>query len=78
MTDHGLAEVIGAAGIFVLLTVIVWQFAATWRARSVLARETEYRALVESVNRQLGDLGGQVGQVQLRLDSIEHVLKDVE
>jgi len=85
MTYHGWQEIIGVAGIFTLLTVAVWQFAATWRAKAVLAREREYRKLVESgVKTQenteslLSDLRDQLTRVQSRLDSVEHVLKDVE
>ncbi|AEV81920.1 hypothetical protein ACWT_0905 [Actinoplanes sp. SE50] len=40
-------SLLAAAGIFVVLIVIVWQLAATWRARLATAREAQYRELAE-------------------------------
>lgn len=36
---------VGAGGVFLLLIVIVWQIAATWRARMLAAREEQHRQL---------------------------------
>lgn len=40
-----LAAGFGTAGVFALLIVIVWQLAATWRARMLATREDEYKRL---------------------------------
>lgn len=36
---------LGTAGAFALMIVIIWQVAATWRARMLAAREGEYKQL---------------------------------
>ncbi|MGO4428890.1 hypothetical protein AB4Z54_61720 [Streptomyces sp. MCAF7] len=36
---------VGAGGVFVFLIVVVWQIAATWRARMLSAREEQYKQL---------------------------------
>ncbi|MBA0053845.1 hypothetical protein E0L36_24210 [Streptomyces sp. AJS327] len=38
---------IGTAGVFVLMIVVVWQIAATWRARMLAAREEKYKELAQ-------------------------------
>jgi hypothetical protein len=83
------AEPVGAAGLFILLTVVVSvaivQVMATVRAKAALAREAEYRALAESVvtvqqaiDKQLGALAEQSEQTRQRLAAIERILADVE
>ncbi|MGZ3145672.1 hypothetical protein ACVDFE_27505 [Lentzea chajnantorensis] len=51
MSPYDWQEIIGVVGVFVLITavttVLIWQLAATWRAKAALARENEYRALAE-------------------------------
>jgi hypothetical protein len=75
-------EVFGVIGVFLLitvvLTVIIWQFGANWRAKAVLAREEEYRKLAEQslavqqeTERRLADIDG-------RMASLERILKEVE
>jgi hypothetical protein len=54
-TVGALAGAVGAAGLFALLMVIVWQVAATWRARMVAAREQQYKDLSERYARLLED-----------------------
>ncbi|RNL72060.1 hypothetical protein [Streptomyces sp. I6] len=39
------AGAIGAGGVFLFLMVVVWQVAATWRARMLAAREDQYKRL---------------------------------
>lgn len=36
---------LGTVGVFALMIVIVWQVAATWRARMLAAREGQYKQL---------------------------------
>ncbi|MGW6495308.1 hypothetical protein [Nonomuraea angiospora] len=78
-------QVAGAIGIFTLLTVIVWQLAATRRAKTLLVREQEYRRMAEEgiatqqrIERQLDELGGRLADVQARMDSMERILQQVE
>ncbi|WNV90395.1 hypothetical protein [Umezawaea sp. Da 62-37] len=89
MNWHQWQEVIAVIGVFVLLTAVItvgiWQFAVTWRAKAALAREHEYRALVERVvtaqensERQLADLDGRLADMQSRVHSVERILKEVE
>ena len=89
MTGQDWTEVVGTIGVFALVisvaTVGIWQLAATWRSRAVLAREREYRTLAdrsalvqESTERQLAEIGGRLAEMQTRLQSVERVLKDVE
>jgi len=61
------AAALGTAGFFVLLTVIVWQLAATWRARMLAAREEEYRRLAQKYAQLLED------NVELHRRSIEEL-----
>ncbi|MFG2757843.1 hypothetical protein [Streptomyces wuyuanensis] len=39
------AGAVGAGGVFLFLMVVVWQVAATWRARMLAAREEQYKRL---------------------------------
>lgn len=52
-TNDDWVGLLAAAGIFVVLLVIVWQVAATWRARLATAREEQYRELAEKCARLL-------------------------
>ncbi|MGA4843757.1 hypothetical protein [Streptomyces sp. G45] len=50
-----LVGAVGAGGFFTLLIVIVWQLAATWRARMLTTREHEYRKLATQYAQLLED-----------------------
>ncbi len=89
MSSNDWQELLGVIGVFVLLTsvatVSIWQFAATSRAKALLARESEYRSLAdkavvvqEGTERRLTEITGQLVEVQTRLKSLELILKDVE
>lgn len=82
-------EVVGVVGLFVLLTAVItvtiWQLAASWRARAVLAREQEYRTLAaaavrtqENTERHLAELGGRLTEMQSRMESLERMLAVVD
>ncbi|WP_314178350.1 hypothetical protein [Streptomyces winkii] len=49
------AAAIGTAGVFTLLIVLVWQIAATWRARMLAAREEQYKELARKYAELLED-----------------------
>lgn len=46
---------LGTAGVFALLIVLVWQIAATWRARMLAAREEQYKQLAQKYAQLLED-----------------------
>lgn len=79
----------GAIGIFILLTtvisVIIWQVAATRRAKVLLVREQEYRRIAEegvatqqNTEHRLNELGERLAEIQNRMASIERILQQVE
>nr|WP_042195639.1 hypothetical protein [Kibdelosporangium sp. MJ126-NF4]CEL22135.1 conserved hypothetical protein; putative secreted protein [Kibdelosporangium sp. MJ126-NF4]CTQ92916.1 conserved hypothetical protein; putative secreted protein [Kibdelosporangium sp. MJ126-NF4] len=89
MSWRGWQEVIGVVGVFVLITVVltvtIWQLAATWRAKANLAREQEYRTIAEGavaaqqeVRRELAELNRQLTELRTRVDSVHRILSDVE
>ena len=85
MDGHEVAEVVGAIGIFTIITITIWQLFATWRAKAALTREAEYRDLAaravrshEESNRQLADLSEQLSDLRTRMTQLERVLTEVE
>ncbi|MEO3755179.1 hypothetical protein [Streptomyces sp. B6B3] len=89
MNDRDVTEVIGAVGIFgmisVVVTIVVWNMAATWRARATLARDHEYRTLAdqavqqqEALQRQLADIVDRITDLQDRVRSMERIIKEIE
>jgi hypothetical protein len=85
MSSSDWQEIIGTIGFFALISLVIWQLAATWRARSQLAREKEYRTIAdrsvlvqEGTERQLTEISGRLTEMQARLKSLERVLKEVE
>lgn len=46
---------VASAGFFALLIVVVWQIAATWRARMLAAREEQYRQMAVKYQQLLED-----------------------
>ena len=82
-------EVIGTIGLFALVltvvTLLIWQIGATWRAKAVLARQDEYRALAskavlvqENTERHLAEQGRTLAEMHSRLQVLERILKDAE
>lgn len=76
---------LGTGGVFVLLIVIVWQTAATWRARMLAAREEKYQEMarnyasllednVELQRRTLEELT----ETRKSLASMEKMMREVE
>lgn len=84
-----MVEVAGTIGLLLLvtivITVVVWQLTATWRAKALLGREEVYRKMVEdaarsqeSIDRQLADLSERLTTMDARMASLERILKEVE
>ncbi|MGY1437265.1 hypothetical protein [Streptomyces reniochalinae] len=61
------AAALGTGGVFVLLIVVVWQLAATWRARMLAAREQQYKQLALKYAQLLED------NVELHRRSVEEL-----
>lgn len=61
------AAALGTGGAFVLLIVVVWQIAATWRARMLAARDQQYRELAVKYAQLLED------NVELHRRSVEEL-----
>ncbi|MGA5374448.1 hypothetical protein ACPCSD_25740 [Streptomyces griseoincarnatus] len=87
-----LVGAVGAAGFFSLMIVIVWQVAATWRARMLAAREEQYKELatryaqlledtVELQHRTAEDqrwLLEDLAQTRLAVGSMEKMMREIE
>ena len=89
MDGHDLTEVVGAFGLFALvttvLTTLIWQFAATRRAKVQVVRELEYRKIAEQAvatqrktEVQLREIGETLTALQGRMDVLERILQTVE
>ncbi|MEU5103494.1 hypothetical protein AB0H07_14530 [Streptomyces sp. NPDC021354] len=89
MDGHDWTEVVGAFGLFALvttvLTTVIWQFAATRRAKAQVVRELEYRKLAESATavqqgteERLKEISERLTEMQVRMDSLERILQTVE
>ncbi|MGW1404927.1 hypothetical protein [Streptomyces sp. NPDC002403] len=89
MNTRGWQEIIGAVGIFgmviVIVTIVVWNMAATWRARAILARDYEYRTLAEkavrnedAIEQKLTAIDEHLADLRTRMHSVERVLKEIE
>jgi Tfp pilus assembly protein PilO len=68
-----------------VVVVIIWQVAASIRARAIVSREQEYRGLAQQVvgtqetaQRQLAELTDRMADIQARMALLERVLKEVE
>ncbi|MEU0398544.1 hypothetical protein ABZ208_38610 [Streptomyces sp. NPDC006208] len=83
--NANLVGAVGAGGLFLLLIVIVWQVAATWRARALAARDEQYRQLADKYARLLDDSTelhrrtlDELTQARLSLTSMEKMMREVE
>ncbi|MEU9959033.1 hypothetical protein [Streptomyces sp. NPDC050982] len=87
-----LVGAVGAAGLFSLLIVIVWQVAATWRARMLAAREQQYKELASKYAQLLEDTVelqrrtveeqrqtlDELTQTRLSVNSMEKMMREIE
>ncbi|MFC8663328.1 MULTISPECIES: hypothetical protein [Streptomyces] len=87
-----LVGAVGAAGLFSLLIVIVWQVAATWRARMLAAREQQYKELAAKYAQLLEDTVelqrrtveeqrqtlDELTQTRLSVNSMEKMMREIE
>ncbi|MEV0112582.1 hypothetical protein AB0H77_04880 [Streptomyces sp. NPDC050844] len=83
---------VGAAGVFLLMIVIVWQIAATWRARMLASREEQYKTLALKYAQLLEDnvelhrrsteemriTRKELAQTRQSLASVEKMMREIE
>jgi hypothetical protein len=76
-------------GVFILVTsvivVLIWTRTTTTRAKALLSRESDYRALSEegaktqqTLLRQLETVNSRLEDMQNRMDGVERILKETE
>jgi hypothetical protein len=80
-----LAAGFGTAGFFALLIVVVWQIAATWRARMLASREVEYKKLAFKYSELLEDnteilrrYTDELAETRKSVSSMERMMREVE
>ncbi|RII11332.1 hypothetical protein DSC45_29010 [Streptomyces sp. YIM 130001] len=79
------AGAIGAGGVFLFLIVVVWQIAATWRARMLASREEQYKQMALKYQQLLEDnielhrrSIEEMTQTRASLSSVEKMMREVE
>jgi hypothetical protein len=84
--NDGLMIFLATAGLLsIILVVVIWQLAVTWRAKAALVREGEYRQLSEravagheQTQRRLDDISSQLSEATARLAAIEKSLTVID
>jgi phage shock protein A len=84
--NDGLLIFLASAGLLsIVLIVVIWQLAASWRAKAVLAREAEYRTLgdraiatQQETQPRLEAIGAQLTAAHARLAAIERSLTVID
>lgn len=79
------AAALGTGGVFVLLIVVVWQLAVTWRARMLAAREERYKQLAEQYAKLLEDsvelqrrTADELAETRRSVASMERMMREIE
>ena len=85
MTPELMGPTIFAALVTIVVLFVIWQLAATYRAKSALAREGEFRALAEnavaaqaSTEAQLAELTRLHTESSTRLAAIEKAITVID
>jgi hypothetical protein len=65
------------AGFFTVVVVVVWQVAATWRARMIAVRDQAYQRLAEESATTQRQLATDLADVRSRVVEIEKLLREV-
>ena len=84
--NDGLLIFLATAGLLsIILVVVIWQLAVTWRAKAALVREGEYRQLGEravasheETQRHLDGISSQLADARARLIAIEKSLTVID
>ncbi|SDJ56375.1 hypothetical protein [Streptomyces indicus] len=79
------AGAVGAGGLFLFLIVVVWQLAATWRARMLAAREEQYKLMALKYQQLLEDsvemqrrTVEELTQARMSVASMEKMMREIE
>lgn len=79
------AAALGTGGVFLLMIVLVWQIAATWRARMLAAREREYKELAQKYAQLLEDntelqrrLLEEMNETRQSVTSMERMMREID
>jgi len=85
MNDALLVFLATAGLLSIILVVVIWQLAVTWRAKAVLVREGEYRQLAEravtsheETQRRLDGIASQLAESRAQLIAIEKTLTVID
>jgi hypothetical protein len=84
--NDGLLVFLATAGLLsIILVVVIWQLAVTWRAKAALVREGEYRQLAEravtgneETQRRLDGIAAQLTEARAQLIAIEKTLTVID
>lgn len=83
--SEDLVGAVGAAGVFLLAIVTVWQIAATWRARMLAGREDEYKKLTAKYAELLEDTvelqrrtQQDLSETRASITSMERMMREIE
>jgi hypothetical protein len=84
--NDGLLVFLATAGLIsIILVVVIWQLAVTWRAKAALVREGEYRQLAEravasneETQRRLDGIASQLTEARAQLVAIEKTLTVID
>lgn len=84
--NDGLLVFLATAGLLsIILMVVIWQLAVTWRAKAALVREGEYRQLSEravatheETQRRLDGIATQLAEARAQLIAIEKTLTVID
>jgi hypothetical protein len=68
----GIALVIGA-----IVIVLIWQLAATYRAKASLAREEAYRRLADQAVSAQAETAAALAEIRPKIAAIEQLLRQV-
>ncbi|WP_419996785.1 hypothetical protein [Streptomyces boninensis] len=76
---------VGAAGFFALLIVVVWQIAATWRAKMLASREEQYKQMTLKYQQLLEDnlelhrrSLDELSETRRTVSSVEKMMREIE
>jgi len=84
--NDGLLVFLATAGLLsIILVVVIWQLAVTWRAKAALVREGEYRQLAEravtsheETQGRLDGIASQLAEARAQLIAIEKTLTVID
>jgi hypothetical protein len=75
----------GVVMVTAIVVIVIWQIAASWRARVSVERETAYRELVsqsavleEQLLAEQRRVASDLSAVRQRVENIERILREVE